>query len=1165
MASRVPVASGLRSQEPTAYDAARYSDVVDWTSTSILLRGKPVTLVSAEFQYFRVPDRERWRPLLLDIKSMGFNAVRLYIHWGYHSPAEGVYNFRGNRDIDYLLRICAELQLFVIVAPGPYICAEVQAGGFPIWLIAKRELRVRHLTMPPLGLVKRWDDNFHNYCVDYMRKVLPMLIKYELTTNPNGCVIAMQIENELREPPFIGFGGLDDEIRLLCKLARECGSTVPLFHNDDSPIGSWSRGGDYRSLKKGGAKTGVKAYRTDLYGFDLYFTFPPGDRSGDLSSMQVGMIEACGTSACLNCCGIGGTGVGGSDTQCLSCLYDAGQRYAPPPPLAWSTANQMERAVDTLGKKLYGFGGSARHAPAFVAETQVGWINQWGRFRTYDDVYNFFGDQFSSTLQLSLLAQGVTFANHYIAYGGTNHGTVGDTEVYTSYDYSAFIREYGFLSGRGRVLRQALLFARSFADYGFSDTMASPSSTPGKARASAKIKATVPAALIAVRQVVQDSRRAQDQVMGGAPSAQYAFLRNLKEERLRCNLLVDNVVLPCILKKCEGMVAPLYHSLQGSGISIFACTVPVLCRTSYQGSELWVLRVRSDEVGRLVLKAEGKDGIGRQGVAAKWATLTSHEHESNTPTGGEAIATDQDPGAATSLLSAPLEELSLASQNSLGQSRDPFAVRASTEEIGLCFSFSFKVQKSVAMIINDLSESGTSSPILRLICLNEHDAATFTADLNGNDVFTTEPKINGFSAAWGVSNLAFDSSSCLTAGFGPRDDKATLFALLERGHGAIPEQFQSCPSALTALLPGLMMHQVPENSLMTALSQGIDSGDPLSVRYEIPVTNWSQRIVDWTEDVVWKRISYENRDPLDHFMTSGHIAYRLRFRSSSQKGALTTNIRHSAVIWCNGHAVGSQICFSHNIMSAGAMHGVDLHHAGKKRHDLTRAMENGPDGNGFHEVIILVLSLGQSRSPFLLNDVRNKRGLLSARLSRGAKVSDVSWEISGVDVTRTDDAYGTSGLPLEDDVNASAYDVGFTNSPGLALKANNGIVYFRGFFRVPPSAVVGGSTRYPLRIKISSGANVSVMLWVNTLFMGRYVEALGPQCNFYVPEGLIKLYKGNTIVVATYGPVDANLSVQILPWVVDCASGNLDEESGHVYALRLARFNLDGSKGKHAQ
>ena len=37
------------------------------------------------------------------MKAAGFNATSIYFDWGYHSPAPGVYDFTGVRDIDKVL------------------------------------------------------------------------------------------------------------------------------------------------------------------------------------------------------------------------------------------------------------------------------------------------------------------------------------------------------------------------------------------------------------------------------------------------------------------------------------------------------------------------------------------------------------------------------------------------------------------------------------------------------------------------------------------------------------------------------------------------------------------------------------------------------------------------------------------------------------------------------------------------------------------------------------------------------------------------------------------------------------------------------------------------------------------------------------------------------
>ncbi len=1136
----------LRSQEPTAYDEDKYGSVLSWSRNCVLIHGRPVYIVSAEFHYFRVPDRERWKPLLIQIKGAGFNAVRLYFHWGYHSPAEGTYNWRGNRDIDYLLALCAELELFVISAPGPYICAEVQAGGFPIWLVAKRHLRIRHMKLPQVGLIKEWDEEFHNHCVDYMRQIMPILVKYERTNNKNGPIIAMQIENELREKQFLGIGGLDQELRLIAELARELGSTVPFFHNDDSPIGSWSSG----RPGKGDVPTG---YRTDWYGFDLYFTFPPGDKSGDKSSLQVGMVELCGVSACINICGLGGVGIGGSDTKGMSCLYHKNLKHAPPPALGWVKDKQMPPATDKLEANFAKMGGSSHNCPVVCAENQVGWINQWGRMRTYDDVYNFFGPDFSATLLASLASQGVCIVNHYMTYGGTNHGSIGDTEVYSSYDYSAFIREFGMLSERGRRLRNVSYFVRTFASSGL---LVSKVLDAGRSVKSAfsRVKATLPGALINVREALHWSNMSRHS--GQAPM--YAFLRNLTtKESKRFTLLVDDVVVPVFLPVSQAMIAPLYHPLPKSGWTLFACTVPVVCRHHYAGGELWVIRAREAEKGRMIFKVgDGADGE-RHGIEAKWARL--HTINGAEPTEGTVKASDQDEGAATPFLKAPIEELPLSEFDMLGDSQAPIAVRASTESLGLCFTMAFSGDSTSVVSISDGKDA---APFMRILCLEDRDADTFTADLSKEDPYhSPDSSSKGtFAAAWGVSEMTFTPAQTLEVQHGPGHAESAIYMIREENEDIVPEQFTLMKESIQKVMPNLFIHSLSKEAVPTALRHGVEKGDPLDKNYEMAVEDWQARTLDWVEDVEWKSIQYPQRDPLDHLMTSGHVAYRLRFRTSAKSASIVLNIRHVAMVWCNGKTVGRQVCYSHNAMSAGSMHAVDLHHAGKKRYSLSSAMRQRAEGRDYDEVIILVFSCGQSRSPFLLNDVRNKRGLLSAKIKCRGRVTEAQWYIAGVDVTRTDDAFGSSGLPFENDANDLTYNAGFSAVSQMDIKADSGVTFFRGTFKVPSNSVLDGTVAYPLRLKVSSAPGVVAMLWVNGLLIGRYIADLGPQSDFYVPQGLIKECKKNLLCIAAYGDVDSTLSVTIKPWVIEPISGNIDDNNGEVFARRLISFSLTSEK-----
>jgi len=53
------------SAEPTKYDAEKYGSKVNWSRQCMFIDGKPTVIVSGEFQYWRIPDRSRWKRILL--------------------------------------------------------------------------------------------------------------------------------------------------------------------------------------------------------------------------------------------------------------------------------------------------------------------------------------------------------------------------------------------------------------------------------------------------------------------------------------------------------------------------------------------------------------------------------------------------------------------------------------------------------------------------------------------------------------------------------------------------------------------------------------------------------------------------------------------------------------------------------------------------------------------------------------------------------------------------------------------------------------------------------------------------------------------------------------------------------------------------------------------
>ena len=102
----------------------------------------------------------------------------------FFKPVEGEYNFDGDADLETFLEIASEEQMYVILRPGPYICAEWEWGGYPAWLLNKgpMELRTTH-TQLYLDLVQKW-----------FNTLLPKVKRFQYTLGGN--IIAFQVENE---------------------------------------------------------------------------------------------------------------------------------------------------------------------------------------------------------------------------------------------------------------------------------------------------------------------------------------------------------------------------------------------------------------------------------------------------------------------------------------------------------------------------------------------------------------------------------------------------------------------------------------------------------------------------------------------------------------------------------------------------------------------------------------------------------------------------------------------------------------------------------------------------------------------------------------------------------------------------------------------------------
>lgn len=109
---------------------------------TFLLNGKPFVVKAAELHYPRIP-RPYWKHRIQMCKALGMNTICLYVFWNIHEQQEGVFDFDGNNDVAAFCRLAQEEGMYVIVRPGPYVCAEWEMGGLPWWLLRKTDIRLR--------------------------------------------------------------------------------------------------------------------------------------------------------------------------------------------------------------------------------------------------------------------------------------------------------------------------------------------------------------------------------------------------------------------------------------------------------------------------------------------------------------------------------------------------------------------------------------------------------------------------------------------------------------------------------------------------------------------------------------------------------------------------------------------------------------------------------------------------------------------------------------------------------------------------------------------------------------------------------------------------------------------------------------------------------------
>jgi beta-galactosidase len=195
------------------------------SKTDFVLDGKPFQMISGEMHPARIP-HEYWRHRIQMAKAMGCNTIAAYVFWNYHEPVKGQFDFSsGNHNIAEFIKIAQEEGMWVLLRPGPYVCAEWEFGGLPPYLLQTPDIRVRCMDPRYMAAVKTYVDRLS-------AEVKPLLV-----TN-GGPVVMVQIENE-----YGSYGNDKEYLNTLKDMWVKNGINVPFYTADGATAYMLEAGG----------------------------------------------------------------------------------------------------------------------------------------------------------------------------------------------------------------------------------------------------------------------------------------------------------------------------------------------------------------------------------------------------------------------------------------------------------------------------------------------------------------------------------------------------------------------------------------------------------------------------------------------------------------------------------------------------------------------------------------------------------------------------------------------------------------------------------------------------------------------------------------------------------------------------------------------------------
>ncbi|CAN6984548.1 hypothetical protein BRARA_A00214 [Brassica rapa] len=198
---------------------------VTYDRKALLINGQRRILFSGSIHYPRsTPDM--WEGLIQKAKDGGVDVIETYVFWNLHEPSPGKYDFEGRNDLVRFVKTIHKAGLYAHLRIGPYVCAEWNFGGFPVWL----------KYVP--GISFRTDNEpFKRAMQGFTERIVQLMKSENLYESQGGPIILSQIENEYgRQGQLLGAEG-HNYMTWAAKMAIATETGVPwvMCKEDDAP------------------------------------------------------------------------------------------------------------------------------------------------------------------------------------------------------------------------------------------------------------------------------------------------------------------------------------------------------------------------------------------------------------------------------------------------------------------------------------------------------------------------------------------------------------------------------------------------------------------------------------------------------------------------------------------------------------------------------------------------------------------------------------------------------------------------------------------------------------------------------------------------------------------------------------------------------------------